>query len=198
MLLIRISNEAYTEKRELLQLNFIYQNKSTQEFEASEQMQGIEKERHRKEFMIAGEGTVFLIILVVMTFMVNRSLNRELKVMRQQKNFLLSITHELRSPIASSKISMQTLLKHRQLPPEKYESLLHNAVSDMDRLQLLVENLLLAAKIEDHTFRIENEACNLSAIATHVLQKTEEQFGSVRKFESSISPAVIVAVIKQH
>ena len=162
LLLIRINNEAYQEKRDLLQLNFKYQNLNSQPFEESSQVKSIDAERKRKVYMISGEGSVFLAILIAMTIMMNRALRREMRMQQQQKNFLLSITHELRSPIASSKIAMQTLLKHSDLPKDKIEALLHNSISDMDRLHTLVENLLLAAKIEDHKFRIGRDACDLS------------------------------------
>lgn len=192
LLLIRINNEAYTEKRELLHLNFIYQNRTIEDFVSSTEMNKIEKERRRKVYMIAGEGIVFLLILVFMTIMVNRSLSREVNVMRQQKNFLLSITHELRSPIASARVAMQTLVRHRHLPDEKYESLLQNSISDMDRLQTLVENLLLAAKIEDHTFNISHDACDFSELLNDILRKTESQFGQVRNFIRKIPPKIYV------
>ncbi len=111
---------------------------------------------------------------------------------QQQKNFLLSITHELRSPIASSKVAMQTLLKHRDLPKDKIEALLYNSISDMDRLHTLVDNLLLAAKIEDHTFRIGNDVCDLSEIVTDVVQKIKETAGTTRDFSLAVQNEIMV------
>ena len=192
LLLIKINNEAYQEKRDLLQLNFKYQNLNSQPFEESAQVKSIEAERRRKVYMITGEGAVFLAILIVMTIMMNGSLRREMRMQQQQKNFLLSITHELRSPIASSKIAMQTLLKHRDLPKDKIEALLHNSISDMDRLHTLVENLLLAAKIEDHTFRIGRDACDLSEIVQDVVQKVKETSGAQREFNLDVQNEIMV------
>lgn len=193
LFLFRISAEAYNEKKELTQLNFIYQQKSPELSDNSVELNRIDREYRRKIIMILGEGSVFLIILLVVTIKTNQSLQREYKVNRLQKNFLLSITHELRSPIASSKIAMQTLLKHELLPREKAKSLLNNSLHDMDRLQGLVENILLATKIEDHTFQIGKGNCELSEIVQTAVDKAREVSGGQYLFETAIQPGVVVA-----
>src|SRR6185295_10938010 len=190
LLLIRINDEAFQEKRDLLQLS--YSKESMQPFDQSPQIKAIDSERRRKVYMITGEGSVFLGILIVMTIMMNRSLRREVKLQQVQKNFLLSITHELRSPIASSKVAMQTLLKHSDLPKDKIETLLHNSISDMDRLHTRSENLLLAAKIEDHKFRIGRDACDLSEIVGEVVKKIQGTSGEQRQFDLSLEKEIMV------
>lgn len=190
--LFRISHEAYQEKKELTQLNFIYQNKTPDQVDNAAVMNGIERDYRKNVFMILGEGSVFLIILLVVTLKTNQSLRREYKVNRQQKNFLLSITHELRSPIASSKVALQTILKREALPRDKVKMLLNNSLADMDRLQGLVENILLAAKIEDHNFQIGNDACDLSEIVETIVQKAKESAGSHHRFAMDITPELLV------
>lgn len=190
--LVKISNEAYAEKKELTHLNFIYQHNSSQSFENSATIHEIDREHERKLYMIISEGSVFLIILLVVTWKMDQSLRREYKLNQQQKNFLLSITHELRSPIASSKVALQTMVKRKDLPHDKRDLLLHNSLNDMERLQGLVENILLAAKIEDHTFRIGNDACDLSEITQAIMEKAQETMGGHRTFEAHIQSEVMV------
>jgi len=192
LLLMKISDESFTEKRDLLQLNYSYRNQSSDSFEQSKELKQIEEERKRKIYMIFGEGSFFLAVLIVMTWMMHRSLRREAEVAQQQKNFLLSITHELRSPIASSKVAMQTLEKHKELPTEKRNTLLTNSLHDMERLQGLVENLLLAAKIEDHSFSIGYETCDLSEIVLQVVQKLQTTTAFDRKFTMNVQPEIVV------
>jgi signal transduction histidine kinase len=62
----------------------------------------------------------------------------------------------------------------------------------MDRLQGLVENLLLAAKIEDHNFSIGHEACDLSEIIVQVVQKLKETTALNRIFVMNVQPEIIV------
>ncbi len=201
--LTRISTEAYMEKKELSHLNYIYQRNTSQnventaktkviDMEYQSNIKKIDKEYRSKINMIIGEGSVFLIILLVVTFKMNQSLQRENRVHLQQKNFLLSITHELRSPIASSKVALQTLTKRKDLPRDKVDILLCNSINDMDRLHALVENLLLAAKIDGHSFQIRKDACNLSEITNSSIYKINETYEGSRIFEADIKPDIFV------
>ena len=70
--------------------------------------------------MIAGEGTVFALILGLGIYRTRNTFKKEFELSKQQKNFMLSITHELKSPIASARLQIETLLK-RQLPKQKQE-----------------------------------------------------------------------------
>jgi len=55
------------------------------------------KKYKRQEWMILGEAIVFVISLVIGVWLINRGYNKEIVVANQQRNFLLSITHELKS-----------------------------------------------------------------------------------------------------
>src|ERR1700688_2042602 len=61
--------------------------------------------------MITGEGSIFIIVFLVGAYWLHRSIIRERKLQEQKKNFLLSVTHELKSPLASIKILLQTIQK---------------------------------------------------------------------------------------
>src|SRR3954464_12787257 len=83
--------------------------------------------------MILGEGSVFLFLLVVGAYHLHKALKKELKLHDQQKNFLLSVTHELKSPLASIKLYLETILK-RDLDRKQQEGFLKNALKDIERL----------------------------------------------------------------
>src|ERR1700749_2776416 len=61
--------------------------------------------------MILGEGSMFVIVFVFGAYSLHKALNREKKLQEQKKNFLLSVTHELKSPLASIKLLLQTIQK---------------------------------------------------------------------------------------
>jgi signal transduction histidine kinase len=106
------------------------------------------KTRNSGRRMVFAEGLFFTLCLAFGLWVINRSANREVTLARQRRNFLLSITHELKSPIAAMRLVLETLKKHT-LSTEQQEKLLSNGVKDSDRLQNLVEDLLLAARLED-------------------------------------------------
>jgi len=120
--------------------------------------------------MILGEGAVFLVLLVLGILRTRSSFRKEAALAEQQKNFLLSVTHELKSPIASARLAHETLL-HRELPREKQKELLADALLDVDRLHTLVENILLAARFDNHSFTLHPEPGDLSAFTSELCAK---------------------------
>ncbi len=107
-----------------------------------------EKQWQRQIIMIVSEGGVLTFSLLIGVWFLAASYRREVLAAQTQRNFLLSITHELKSPLASIKLVVQTFMKRPELPSIKVLQLANAANTEADRLQELVENLLLAAKLE--------------------------------------------------
>ncbi len=144
----------------------------------------------RKTSMIIGEGAVFMLILIIGFFLTYRSLRKEVQVSAQQKNFLLAITHELKTPIASIKLYIQTLIK-RELQENKRQDILKRCVKDADRLNGLVENILLATKIDDDSFPLTKENLNLSEMMESISLELLENSSRDVTLEFFIQPNVI-------
>lgn len=145
----------------------------------------------RKFGMIAGEGIVFFVILCFGFFLTYRSFKKEMQVGQQQKNFLLAITHELKTPIASLKLYLQTLIK-RDLPSDKQKEILGKSVKDANRLNGLVENILLATKMDDDSFPLFKEKINLSDLMESVSMDLLENSGKEISVEFFIQPDVYI------
>ncbi|MBK7035318.1 MAG: hypothetical protein IPH42_02985 [Bacteroidetes bacterium] len=71
----------------------------------------LHKDFKRTELMLYGEGVVFIGLITLGFWRMRKTFREEVALTRQQNNFLLSITHELKSPLASLKLSMQTIQK---------------------------------------------------------------------------------------
>ena len=135
--------------------------------------------------MIFGEAAVFIFSLVIGVYMINRGYNKEMTASQQRRNFLLSITHELKSPIASIRLVLETLLK-RQLRKEQIDHFGNNALKETDRLNDLVNNLLLAAKIET-TYQPVLEEIELQEFLEDITQRMQEKFpGAKIRFISQV------------
>lgn len=118
-------------------------------------------EHRRQQLMIIGEGSTFIFLLLIGIFFIRKNLKKELAIAQQQQNFMLSITHELKSPIAAAQLNIQTLIK-RNLSEGQRNMLLGNSLQDLDRLKKMVDNILLAAKIEQPNFSIYKTTFNCS------------------------------------
>jgi signal transduction histidine kinase len=101
----------------------------------------------RSKLMIVGEGIVFLVIVLVVLYLTFRAIRRDLSLARDQQNFLLAVTHELRTPIAGIKLQLQTLGR-RDLSAEVRDTLRLKAVQEADRLAQLTEKVLITTTFE--------------------------------------------------
>lgn len=97
--------------------------------------------------MIIGEGSVFLVLLLFGLWKIKRSIKKEIRIARQQNNFMLSVTHELKTPLAATKLYLQTIQKHK-LNEEKQFELIQKALDESSRLETLVEQILTASRLE--------------------------------------------------
>ena len=120
----------------------------------------LQAQRRASIRMFAAEGTTFLCILVAGTALILRSVRREMEVMRQQANFLSAVTHELKSPLASIRLFIETL-ELRDSPPEKRARYLANMRGDVDRLDGLVNNILAVARLDSGRFVVHVERGDL-------------------------------------
>ncbi len=110
----------------------------------------------RIRLMIIGEGIVFGMSLIIGMWMIQKAHNKEVEQTQNQKNFLLAITHELKSPIASVQLITETLIK-RKIPFEDQTNLLQSILSENKRLEKLINNLLLATKLDtNYQYNFEN------------------------------------------
>lgn len=129
----------------------------------------------KRVIMIIGEGTVFLSLLLFGLYKIKSSIRKEMRIARQQHNFLLSVTHELKTPIAANKLYLQTLLKH-SLTEEKRHELMQKAIDETNRLELLVEQILTASRIEQGQFGLHKEQFNLKDFFDSLITVQEKRF----------------------
>ncbi len=91
--------------------------------------------------MMVSEGSFFAILLFVMLGLLWKTLRREVELERQHRNFLSAITHELKSPLAAMRLSLETVLRGRADSTASVR-FLENALQDTERLQSLVQKVL--------------------------------------------------------
>lgn len=129
------------------------------------------EEKHflRNRSMIIGEGIVFGLSLILGIWFIQKAYNNEVIHNRNQKNFLLSITHELKSPITSINLIAETLIK-RQMSDEKRQELSSNILSESNRLEKLINNVLMATKL-DSGYRFNSEAIELEGIIQQCIDR---------------------------
>ena len=192
ILLYQKNRDAYFAKTELLRMGMVAEDlyKTEEHFQHSTSYLKLTKKYKRQEWMIFGEAGVFIISLVLGIYFINRGYNREMEIAQQRRNFLLSITHELKSPISSIRLVLETFLK-RKLKPEQQSKLGNNAIEDVERLNELVNNLLMAAKLET-AYQPHLEFLELSDLVNDIVEKMKEKFPTIH-FQIKIEPNLEMA-----
>ena len=134
------------------------------------EMVSIKSDKSRQNLMIIGEGVVLGCSLLLGIYIINRSAQKEIQGATQQNNFLLSVSHELKSPIAAIKLALQTL-KRPGLTEHKKEEFVSSAINDTSRLEKMVQNVLLSASMEASSFELLKSAFSY----TDMLQDVRSQ-----------------------
>lgn len=179
-LLIDKNTKLYAEKFEIQKQIVLKENQIYPMVELAPIAQQLNKKMESQNLMIISEGFVFLLLLAFGSYKIYSYLDKEITLNQKQRNFLLSITHELRSPLTGIQLSIETV-KNRLLQREKQDELLTNALTDVDRLKGLVNNLLMGAKIERETIKFAKNPINLSKLINAISNHFEQINKNKRK-----------------
>jgi signal transduction histidine kinase len=145
----------------------------------------------RTLWMVAGEGAVFLTLLLLALWLTYRTVRHELGLARLQRNFLLAASHELRTPIAGLKLHLQTLHR-RPLDEAQRSMLLNSALGDVERLGTLSEKILLATRLEELRPHMEREAVDLTELITTLVDQARSGYGREHAILIDGPPAIVL------
>ena len=134
------------------------------------------EEPDRTVWMVAGEGGVFLTLLLLALWLIFRTVKHELGLARQQRDFLLAASHELRTPIAGLKLHLQTLQRPGLLPDQR-EALTAHVRTEVDRLHALTEKILLATRLDAPHIPLDPVQVDLSSVLRSVVNGAAASYG---------------------
>ena len=135
----------------------------------------IDKETKRNTGKYIAEGITFLILILVGAAFVYRSVRRQFKLQQQQQNFMMAVTHELKTPISVARLNLETLQKYN-LDPEKQKKLIRTTLDETARLNFLTNNILIASQLEGGGYKSSNEELDLSTLLKDCMQDFRNRF----------------------
>lgn len=176
VLLVKQNGMIINEKQKLIELE------STDETILKKELAELHRKKQNQTFMIVGEGTVFLLLLLFGIYKIKQAQDKENILNAQQSNFFLSITHELKTPIAATKLQLQTL-QRQKLDEATRQELISHALLETDRLNMLIDNVLLASRLDTGEFIFKKAKKDLGLLVNSVLNryyKNEMTLGEVQ------------------
>lgn len=146
----------------------------------------VEKSYRRARTKFLSEGTVFLCLLAFGAMFVYRSVQRQFNLQQQQQNFMMAVTHELKTPISVVKLNLETLQKY-SLDPQKQKRLIYTTLEETGRLNFLTNNILISSQLEGGGYAISREELDLSSLLDESIKDFRTRFPD-RNFITSIEP----------
>ena len=101
----------------------------------------------RKSTAWLGEGVVIGLITLIIILAMYIYIDRILRFNLQKTNFMMAVTHELKTPIAAAKLAIETVIRNKNM--EAQDRVLEISKKNIDRLSGMMERVLLATQFEN-------------------------------------------------
>jgi two-component system sensor histidine kinase CiaH len=150
----------------------------------------IKTETRRKTAQYIGEGSIFLLLIIFGAAFVYRAVRRQLRLQRQQQNFMMAVTHELKTPIAVTKLNLETLLRY-DLDEEKRQKLMQSALLETNRLNTLATNILVASQLEGGGYHLSKEELDFSSMVLHSANDFQNRFPE-HLWDTEVQPGIFI------
>jgi len=156
-----------------------------------QQIARINNEYKRNTNKYIAEGVTFLILILIGAAFVYRSVRRQFKFQQQQQNFMMAITHELKTPISVAKLNLETLQKY-QLDAEKQTKLIRMTLHETSRLDILINNILVSSQLEGGGYVFSKEELDFSSLFKDCIREARTRYPD-RIFNEEIEPEIEIA-----
>jgi len=130
----------------------------------------IHQQEVRRQTMLGMEGVFFLILVLVGAWLIYRSLVRTEELKFHQQNFLMAVTHELKTPLASMRIYLDSMMSSK-IPAEKKAEIVPRMQADVNRLEKLVANILDAGRFERSGYHLKTQRLDLGQLVGKALDE---------------------------
>ncbi len=146
--------------------------------------------KDRKTTQYVGEGVTFLALILVGAVFVYRATRRQIKLSQQQQNFMMAVTHELKTPIAVAQLNLETLQK-RRLEESQQQKLIANTLQEANRLNSLCNNILLASQLDAGAYSISLTELDFSELVNCLVAEFRTRYPN-RFIQANIQPNITI------
>ena len=147
-----------------------------------------EDQQRRNTVKYISEGSIFLLIIILGAVLIYRLVRQQFRVQQQQQNFMMAITHELKTPLSVARLNLETLQRH-VLDEEKQKRLLRSSLQETMRLDTLINNILVLSQIDAGSYQSSREELDFSDLVSDVVNQFKSRYPD-KKMVTEIEPDV--------
>ncbi|MGN6247712.1 MAG: sensor histidine kinase [Ginsengibacter sp.] len=155
-----------------------------------EKVTSIENSRSRKTTQYIGEGVAFLLMIIAGAVYIFRLIKKQLTQSEQQLNLMMAITHELKTPIAITRLNLETM-QLRRLEFGQQQKLIRSTIEEANRLNTLCNNMLYMSELDAGSSTLTTERIDLGTLASDCAEDFNLRFPQ-RKIEIDVENDMII------
>ncbi|WP_432821772.1 sensor histidine kinase [Trichloromonas sp.] len=141
------------------------------------------------DWFILAEGILLLCAILAGVYVIFLYWQRQAALYRAQHNFIAQVTHELKSPLASLQLHLETI-RRRRPSAEKMSTFIDTMLGDTDRLDTLINNLLSAQRLEQKGLKLTLSRDNLSECVSGYFRHRQFALPKAGKMSLDIEPGL--------
>ena len=157
-------------------------------------------EKYSPELLVGGpdwlllvEGLLLLIAILVGVYVIFLYWRRQAALVREQRQFIAQVTHELKSPLASLQLHLETMRRHHP-NPERLAVFIETMMGDTSRLNSLIDNLLSANRVGQKYWRLDLQPTDFSAFIEKYFRARQYALPKAGKLALNITPGIYAAI----
>jgi len=120
-------------------------------------------------------GIVLIVAIATAMFLIFRNLTVQLKLTKLYDNFIANVTHELKSPLASIQLYLETL-DSKEVPANKQKEFYGLMLRDSKRLKKLIDSILEISRLEKKRIAHNFHIYNADEVIRGLIRDSIEQF----------------------
>jgi two-component system, OmpR family, sensor histidine kinase VicK len=141
------------------------------------------------EWLVLVEGLLMLVAILAGVYTIFLYWRRQAKLYLQQRSYISQLTHELKSPLASIQLHLETV-KLRTLPKDKLDAFVDTMLSDTERLNVLTSNLLMATRIEFRQLGEKAKRIDFSSFVAEYLETKRSDLPEGARLAAEVEPGI--------
>jgi len=126
-------------------------------------------------WVILLEGCFLMIVILAGVLLIFVFWGKQARLNRLQSNFVSSVSHELKSPLASIQLYLETM-KLQKVSAEEVQDFVEIMLTDTERLSSLIDNILEASGADPKGLKLHFQPVKLKPFLDEVLEGHQRRF----------------------